>query len=347
MDLATLLLTRASKFSGTDGEVWEKWVCRFEAQTGPLNDEERLSVLVGLLEGSALDVFVSLSPESRKKYKCVVGSLGERFGRQVSPLQAHAELSKVHQSPSESIENFAARIKELGTIAHPNRAGGDGGLQEFLCSRFICGLRDTRLQEKLSSKNIQTLAEAVRVSKEFEKNRNAVLTMQRDAGEVGGAVSQSQADMGSGTTANRDWAGQGTADRISTIESQLREIKESVAAIATTRTSEGPKPARLPRCYRCGIDGHFQRECPQRIRAAPSRRCFGCGEEGHIRRNCHRVSTSSNNHKPTTLPTCLCCGRDGHWMAECQFYQGGAPAGGGPQTSPQGPRQSTDAYLGN
>ena len=47
----------------------------------------------------------------------------------------------------------------------------------------VCGLRDGKLQEQLSSKNIKTLAEAVRISKEFEKNTNTLLAMRNLNGD--------------------------------------------------------------------------------------------------------------------------------------------------------------------
>lgn len=290
MDLATFFLTRSPKFNGESSVKWEKWLCRFEAQTEGMQDKDQLSALVSLLEGVALDTFTSLSSGSRKDYKEVVKSLGDRFGKQVSALQAHAELSKVRQTPSESIGNFAARIRELSELAYPDSASGRDTLEGFQCGRFICGLRDTRLQEKLSSRNVQTLTEAVRIGKEFEKTKNAVLIMRGQSNDLGGAVAQIQTGTGGSTTTVSDGdAVQTNDDRISAMENQLREIHQSVAAIASSTKPESDvrRPRRLPRCYRCGMAGHFQRECPQINRGSPAVRCFGCGEEGHIRRDCH------------------------------------------------------------
>ena len=322
MDLATLILARWAKFSGESGEVWEKWFRRFEAQTEGMEVKNRLSALVSLLEEIALGTFTSFSAESRKDYERVVKSLKDRFGKQVSALQAHAELSKVHQAPSESIGNFAARIRELSELAYPDTATGRDTLEGFQCGRFMCGLRDARLQEKLSSQNSQTLTEAVRVSKEFEKSLNAVLTMRGQFDDAGGAVAQMQADTGSNTTAvSNGSVTQKNTDRISAMENQLREIRESVAAIASSTKFESDVrgPRRLSRCYRCGMAGHFQRDCPQRSRVSPSVRCFGCGKEGHIKRDC--PASGLNAARGRMVPACLCCGRGVHWMAECLHFQ--------------------------
>ena len=165
MDLSAFFLARAPKFNGESGDVWDKWICRFEAQTSNMEAGDRLAVMVGLLEGVALDTFVTLSPESRKEYGHVRKALETRFGKQVSTLQAHAELNKAQQTPSESVESFADRIKELSSLAHPDLTDGHSALEGFQCGRFICGLRDARLQEKLCSRDVRTLTEPIRLTK--------------------------------------------------------------------------------------------------------------------------------------------------------------------------------------
>ena len=336
MDLATLILTKSSKFNGESGEEWKKWFCRFEAQAENIEEGKRLPVLVGLLDGAALDTFVALPPKKRKAYTEVVKALETRFQKQVSSLQAHAELSQVRQMPSESVENFAARVTEMSAIAFPGSADGHEASEGFRCGRFICGLRDSRLQEKLVGKNIQTLTEAVRLCKEFEKNRNAVLAIQGRHEDVGGAVAQTPDNAKSSIASTSDVdALKTTNDRISAMEDQLHEIHESVAAIASTsstRPGNDPrKPRRLPRCYRCGMAGHFQRDCLWRNRSPPAVRCFACGGEGHIGRDCP-ISTSIGG-RGHVAPSCLCCGREGHWMAECQYLPVRTKAGTDPQYS--------------
>ena len=347
MDPSVLFLARAPKFNGEVGEVWEKWLCRFEAQTGNSAAGERLAALVGLLDGAALDAFVSLPSATQKDYSKVVDALKAQFGRQVSTLQAHAELTRVRQTASESLENFAARIRELSALAHPDSADGNSALEGFQCNHFICGLRDGKLQEQLSSKNIKTLAEAVRISKEFEKNRNTLLAMRIQNGD-----DESRIGTQSSVKVNAPVVDDKTATehdaRLAAMEGQMHQLHEMVSAIASSeaRGTVG-KPRRLPRCYRCGEPGHFRRECPQRARLglSPSVECFGCGGRGHVRRECPVTAPrGAARNSPTQrdgfgVPSCLCCGQHGHWMAECQYYQGGMPASARSGTGLQHPQQ--------
>ena len=355
MDLAALLLTRVLKFSGESDEEWEKWFCRFEAQTEHVDAGNRLSVLVGLLDGVALDTFVALPSKSRKVYADVVKALESRFGRRVGTLQAHAELSQIRQRTTESIESFAARITELSKLAHPDSTDGSAAPEGFRCGRFICGLRDARLQEKLASKNIQTLAEAVRVSKEFEKSRKAVLAMRGQVSDRGDDNNPNEASTSGGVAAVKDeGVVQQDSNRLSVIEDQLRELRETVIAVASTSetASSGVKQRRLARCYRCGMPGHFQRDCQRNARLPQNGRCFGCGGHGHILRDCPTTAATGTKGRPqargdSVAPFCLCCGQHGHWMPECQHYRGGIPAGAGPGAPGQYHQQRGAAYPEN
>ena len=278
-----------------------------------------------LLDGVALDTFVTLPSKSRKVYADVVKALKSRFGKRVGTLQAHAELSQIRQKTTESIESFAARITELSKLAHPDSTDGSAAPEGFRCGRFICGLRDARLQEKLPSKNIQTLAGAVRVSKEFEKSRNAVLAMRGQVNDRGGDNNPNEASTSGGVAAVKDeYVVQQDGNRLSAIEGQLRELRETLDAVASVSETAGSVKQRRPaRCYRCGMPGHFQRECRRNMQLSQNERCFGCGANGHIMRHCPTTAASGTKDRPraradSVAPFCLCCGQQGHWMPECQ-----------------------------
>jgi len=69
------------------------------------------------------------------------------------------------------------------------------------------------------------------------------------------------------------------------------------------------------KCFKCGDDGHFSRECPK----GGADRCFNCQQEGHISRDC-----------PTKKKvTCFKCNEEGHMSRECPSGGGGGFGGRG------------------
>ena len=113
MDPKLLMFARGTPFTGAEGDNWDSWISRFEVRTSNLKPEERLPVLLSLLDGKAIDVCASLSPDDRKNYAAVKAALAGRFGAEVDQLQAFAAFAHATRQPGEDAPTFGERLNRL------------------------------------------------------------------------------------------------------------------------------------------------------------------------------------------------------------------------------------------
>ena len=331
MDHHLLLLSNFEHFSGAGIQNWETWVHRFEAKISTLPAADWLPCLISVLQGGALDFLASLPDRDRADYAAVTAALRGRFGQLRSPLQAQVELARVRQQPGESELDFADRVRQLGRLAHPQGAVSDMTVEVSLKSLFICGLNDAGLQSLMCHRNPDTLDAAVNIAREFQCQRDALLTMrQPTAGGHGDTAPQVM------VTSNAGSGGDATA-ALQSLERRVDDIQQTLRRLCTDdskRPPAGPRSngndgiqrrgGRSPvRCFDCGDPNHIRRFCPGRRVSAEGRQCFACGGMGHLFRDCSHTNAQARR------PFCLRCRRDGHWMADCSrspAAMGGSPA---------------------
>ena len=300
MDPKLLLYARGTPFSGVEGDNWDTWIARFEARTSPLSDTEKLHVLLGLLEGQALDVCGALSSKEQTDYNKVKSTLEAQFNTKVYELQAFSAFSQATRQPGESIQAFGDRLKSLAQWTYQKQAETNEQVIQTIVNRFICGIQDPWLQRKLFVDRPKDLETAVKKVKELHRQQDVIASLTPGPGSVaasyGGPAPEHGAARGSSTQWERSAVNNpqqpGRYQQPASNSDTLRT--RPPAAPTTSQTS---RPAREPR------------------------RCFGCGEMGHIRRFCPSSRSGRDRTKDSRSPWCLCCGEDGHWMAGCHHYR--------------------------
>ena len=303
MDPRYLLLQKVQPFSGTPGQIWEQWIARFETQASILKDDDRLHCLLMLLEGGALDTLTNQVVEL--DYAGAKNALSARFGTTVTQLQAHAELARACQEPGETVDSFSERLRSLGRLAYPSVAMGDASVDLTLNSRFLGGIRDAWLQEKLCQISPKSLANAVMEPKKLVSQQETIRAVCRPhpgQASVMPAVTNAPSAVGP------------EEDRLAALEMRMDDIQRNLQRVADS----------LPSSNRAVSDGPSTNHTidTARIRSG-RRRCYGCGEEGHLKRACPRQNGRYATDQPrgpmgrNPPPFCIGCGNQGHWMAEC------------------------------
>ena len=341
-----------TKFNGRKDENWETWIFRFETRFSELDEASLATVLLDVLDGTALDVCGKLGRDDRKSYKKLKDALQKKFGANVDSRRANAELRQVRQQPE-----VADRVRKLTNVANPGLSSTQ--LEQTAFEQFLCGLSDFKLQEKLHNDDaVLSLQQAIDVAQKVQEKETTLTVMRTLGSQDTTAVMPS-----SHATASEGPRSEG-GDRTSTTEvlamigelkDELREVKAQVMR-GTNKTPNVISSSSQRACFQCGDITHFKRNCPQILNrrqqrqarppgttpsAAKSLQCLGCGRRGHSITECWRTPVAAGglgfSSTPQTMENvkCLNCGRQGHWAADCWKQTGGR----GPQY-PAGPHQN-------
>ena len=333
MDPKLIFMSKAKPFTGANGQEWRRWLTRFEAQTVTWSAAERLQCLPALLEDGALDLYASLTAAAQADYVQVVEALSERYGSEVGPLQAQAELARAMQTPGETVADFADRIRKLGRAAYPEEGMGDAPVEFHLTSRFLCGLRNEQLQSKLCSKNVKTLAAAITAARELQTRHEAMLAVRQSAAAAAPASNSQEAAVAGPVTArpggreamsnagDSPTAGRGCdeteVDRVRALERRMVDMQQMLLELSTSGHHSGQLGDRQSGQL---SHGPFDQSAVALMTAATpaNLRCYNCGQVGHTRRTCTVQGTAGRGRQSTENGgRCFGCGEAGHMVRNC------------------------------
>ncbi|GFX34602.1 hypothetical protein TNCV_3658401 [Trichonephila clavipes] len=145
------------------------------ANLGKWSNDEKVTILKLKLTGIAEEFFLSDPTHSQlTEYNDIARILIGRFEKAV-PLSTHLQLfSSCIQGPSESVQEFAARINKLGTqIFQSGNSAQNTAVRnandQLLQSRFISGLRN-EIRRFVLSRDPLNLEESINAALIEEQN---------------------------------------------------------------------------------------------------------------------------------------------------------------------------------
>ncbi|GFY00078.1 retrovirus-related Pol polyprotein from transposon opus [Trichonephila clavipes] len=194
----------------------------------------------------ALDVMIYFQAETQEL---------EFWCEEESPRVQGAEMT---QGPSESVQEFAARINKLGTqIFQSGNSAQNTAVRnanyQLLQSRFISGLRND-IRRFVLSRDPLNLDESI----------NAALIEEQNM-KLNQIASEERSGLSSAQTENPVLSA--LADRLEEINLRVGRLQE--ASAVTARKSGGNyfnRRENVFKCFYCGIQGHRQAECRKKQR---------------------------------------------------------------------------------
>ncbi|GFU86384.1 uncharacterized protein TNCV_1417361 [Trichonephila clavipes] len=229
------------------------------ANLGKWSNDEKVTILKLKLTGIAEEFFLSHPTHSQlTEYNDIARILIGRFEKAV-PLSTRLQLfSSCIQGPSESVQEFAARINKLGTqIFQSGNSAQNTAVRnandQLLQSRFISGLRNDIRRFVLSRDPLN-----------LEESINAALIEEQNM-KLNQIASEERSGLSSTQTENPVLSA--LADRLQEINLRVGRLQE--ASAVTARKSGGNyfnRRESVFKCFYCGIQGHRQAECRKRQR---------------------------------------------------------------------------------
>jgi hypothetical protein len=226
--------------------TWRTYEIQFEYMGGRYgwDEEELLNRLVEALRDNAANFFSKLPAGVRADYRLLVERMRNRFGHQDPPTTVRRQIQQLQQGQEESLEQLAEQAKSLALDAFPEAPGDI--TNALAADAFWKACSNKRAASVAMNMRPGTIDDALEWTREAVHNQT-VLFGKRPEKTVRQLVHQDELEDVPEVRAVA------TPAVTSSLAEQLRELIQLVKASTV-------KPQR--RCYGCGKEGHFWRDCP-------------------------------------------------------------------------------------
>lgn len=234
-------------FDGKEDYPVEKWISDFEdiADVTGWNNLQKLIFAKKSLTGIA-KLFVQ-SEKGIKSWPVLKKKLLDEFKVTVSSAHIHKLLMERKKGPSETIQEYALIMREIGSRAMLE--------QDIIIQYIVDGIRDESSHKIVlyGAKNFSDFKEKIKLYDQIKSKERK--------NNPGNAEDKSK------------WKGSERGGLVHSKDSKRFQQKN-------TRNGNQEKPKN---CFNCGQLGHRSASCPDKSKGL---KCFKCGEFGHIAPNC-------------------------------------------------------------
>ena len=214
-------------------------------------EEERLERIIQCFRDSALTFFSKLPPRAQNNYRELIRSFDNRFNRLEPPTTVRRRLQEVKQDASETLEEFAEKVRKLALDGFPGATLDV--VDAVAADAFLKGCREKSAALLAMQQRPQTVDQAAEWVKEAVHNQNVLYG---DSRLKARAIIREEEPLTIAAPQIRA-ASVAEKDPLKKIEEQLSQLLNLL-----TRNPRSNSPSQEGRCFGCGQWGHFRRECP-------------------------------------------------------------------------------------
>ena len=299
-----------------DGQTsWCTYKRQFEAAAlaNNWNNEEKAMALVLALRGQALELLQTIPVAEQHDFCSLEAALDLRYGDQHLAQVYQAQLKTRTQKAGESLQEFEAAVERLAHLAYPDAPREFQ--QQLAVGAFIDGIRDEEIRRVL------------RLSRHRRSNEALVHAL-----EVEAAYKDTPRSKVRAVTVEEPHSEKTNLDVV--LADVHKMFTELMTKLNTQPRQEkqqnGGRPSGGIRCYKCGKQGHMERDCRQR---SPKREYVASiGELRGILTDIHKVISQlltkldsprrqdkqQSDEKHSGGIRCYECGKQGHTKRHCQ-----------------------------
>ena len=267
--MAQIRLQPPDPFDIRNPDDWPRWRHRYQQfrEASGLSDEsasKQISTFLYCLGEEAESVLASTNAtaEDRRDFDRTIARFDTYFKVRNNVIYERARFNRRNQQSAETAEQYIMALYALSEHCDYGNM-----TEEMIRDRFVVGIRDTALSEKLQMDPKLTLESAKKATRRREAVREQQKTLQ------GGNRTSTDVDA-------VHWQRRGRPKQ--RVGGQRSERRESRAVTSRDNAQTGEK------CSRCGRERHPREKCPAR-----DAQCHNRKRKGHYSAQCHQRAVSS------------------------------------------------------